>query len=98
MTNAKLTTTRFGEDTIRRLKALAESNGSSTYQGLLRQFVIEGLRREEAALASERFAWVIEHLRASGVSGVVVAECESIFCGESEAVASGLKGNEENTK
>lgn len=47
-------TLRIPVDVVESLKAIAPSKGLSGYQTLLKQYISEGLRRDEAAATLER--------------------------------------------
>jgi hypothetical protein len=61
-------TLRIPADVVESLKSLAEVKGFSGYQGLLKSYVSEGLRRDEAQLAQGQTARLIAALKKHGVS------------------------------
>ena len=61
-------TLRMPEDVVESLKAITPVKGLSGYQALLKLYVSEGLRRDEAVHAYSAAARLTEALRKRGVS------------------------------
>jgi len=60
-------TLRIPVDVVESLKEIAPLKGFSGYQTLLKQYLSEGLRRDEAQLGTSPAALLIEALRRRGV-------------------------------
>jgi len=60
-------TLRIPVDVVESLKEIAPLKGFSGYQTLLKQYLSEGLRRDEAQLGTSPVALLIEALRRRGV-------------------------------
>ncbi|WP_295612156.1 hypothetical protein [uncultured Lamprocystis sp.] len=60
-------TLRIPVDVVESLKELAPLKGFSGYQTLLKQYLSEGLRRDEAQLGTSPAALLLEALRRRGV-------------------------------
>lgn len=69
-------TVRMPEDVVESMKAIAPLRGFSGYQALLKSYVGEGLRRDEAQLSSSREARLIAALKKLGVPDSVIEEAE----------------------
>lgn len=69
-------TLRIPVDVVESLKALAPQRGFTGYQALLKSYLSEGLRRDEAQFASVSQARLIEALRRRGVSPALIEEAE----------------------
>lgn len=67
-------TLRMPEDVVDSLKAIAPIKGMSGYQALLKFYVSEGLRRDEAVHAFGAAARLADALRKRGVSAELLAE------------------------
>lgn len=65
-------TLRVPVDVVESLKAIAPHKGMSGYQALLKAYVSEGLRRDEALHVFSPKARLIEALRKQGVSDSVL--------------------------
>jgi len=61
-------TLRIPVDVVESLKAIAPRKGLTGYQALLKAYVSEGLRRDEALLGWSRNEQLIEALRQRGVA------------------------------
>ncbi|MDO4708552.1 MAG: hypothetical protein Q4B94_01825 [Pseudomonadota bacterium] len=66
-------TLRVPVDVVASLKAIAPHKGMSGYQALLKAYVSEGLRRDEARYVFSPEARLIEALRRQGVSEATLA-------------------------
>jgi hypothetical protein len=60
-------TLRIPEDVVASMKAIAPLRGMAGYQTLLKAYISEGLRRDEAELLSDPARRLAEALRARGV-------------------------------
>jgi hypothetical protein len=60
-------TLRIPVDVVESLKEIAPLKGFSGYQTLLKQYLSEGLRRDEAQLGTSPAALLLEALRRRGV-------------------------------
>jgi hypothetical protein len=69
-------TVRMPEDVVESMKAIAPLRGFSGYQALLKSYVGEGLRRDEAQFSSSREARLIAALKKLGVPDSVIEEAE----------------------
>lgn len=69
-------TIRMPEDVIESMKAIAPLKGFSGYQALLKSYVGEGLRRDEAQFTFGREARLIAALKKLGVPDDVIEEAE----------------------
>lgn len=69
-------TIRIPIDVVEAMKEIAPRNGFSGYQTLLKSYVSEGLRRDEAMLSLGKEARLIEALRKRGVPESVIEEAE----------------------
>lgn len=67
-------TLRIPEDTVDSLKAIAPHKGFSGYQALLKAYISEGLRRDEAIHAFGPAARLAQALRKRGVSAKLIEE------------------------
>ncbi|AHF03449.1 BrnA antitoxin family protein [Marichromatium gracile] len=67
-------TLRIPVDVVESLKEIAPLRGFSGYQALLKLYVSEGLRRDEARYATDQTARLIAALKKRGVSETVLAE------------------------
>lgn len=67
-------TLRMPEDVVDSLKAIAPIKGMSGYQALLKFYVSEGLRRDEAVHAFGAAARLADALRKRGVSAKLLEE------------------------
>ena len=69
-------TIRITIDVVDAMKEIAPRKGFSGYQALLKSYVSEGLRRDEAMLSLGKEARLIEALRKRGVPESVIEEAE----------------------
>ena len=67
-------TLRIPVDVVGSLKAIAPLRGVSGYQTLLKSYISEGLRRDEAHFAGGSAARLIEALKKRGVPDSLLAE------------------------
>ena len=67
-------TLRIPVDVVESLKAIAPRKGLSGYQTLLKAYISEGLRRDEATNASDSIERLARALKKRGVSEKVLAE------------------------
>jgi len=65
-------TLRIPVDVVESLKALAPHKGFSGYQTLLKSYLSDGLRRDEALYGADPTARLLEALRARGVAQEVL--------------------------
>ena len=65
-------TVRIPVDVVDSMKEIAPQRGFSGYQALLKSYLSEGLRRDEAQYAFGQTARLIEALKKSGVSEAVL--------------------------
>jgi hypothetical protein len=69
-------TLRIPVDVVESLKEIAPRKGFTGYQSLLKAYIGEGLRRDEAELAAGRTARLIEALKKRGVPDSLIEEAE----------------------
>ena len=69
-------TLRIPVDVVDSMKAIAPQKGFAGYQTLLKSYISEGLRHDEATFAASSKARLIEALRRHGVSAEVLAQAE----------------------
>lgn len=69
-------TLRIPVDVVESLKEIAPHKGFSGYQPLLKAYIGEGLRRDEAQYAFGQTARLIEALKKRGVSETVIDEAK----------------------
>ena len=69
-------TIRIPIDVVDAMKEIAPRKGFSGYQTLLKSYVSEGLRRDEAMLSLGKEARLIEALKKRGVPESVIEEAE----------------------
>jgi hypothetical protein len=69
-------TLRIPQDVVESLKQIAPHKGFSGYQALLKTYIGEGLRRDEAWLAKDKTARLIEELKKRGVSAELLQQAE----------------------
>ena len=67
-------TLRIPVDVVDSLKSIAPHKGYSGYQTLLKAYISEGLRRDEAAYADDGIARLARALKKRGVSAKVLEE------------------------
>jgi len=67
-------TLRMPVDVVESMKDIAPKRGFSGYQGLLKSYVSEGLRRDEAEFSFNAAARLIEELKKRGVPETVLDE------------------------
>lgn len=69
-------TLRIPVDVVDSMKAIAPLRGFAGYQTLLKSYISEGLRRDEAHFDAGAKARLIAALRRHGVSAAVLAQAE----------------------
>ena len=69
-------TLRIPVDVVESMKAIAPQRGFSGYQTLLKAYLSEGLRRDEAQFAASSQARLIDALKRRGVTTELIAEAE----------------------
>lgn len=69
-------TLRIPLDVVESMKKIAPQRGFSGYQTLLKAYVSEGLRRDEAQFADLQTARLKEALKRHGVSEKIIEEAE----------------------
>jgi len=69
-------TLRIPSDVVESMKAIAPQRGFSGYQALLKSYLSEGLRRDEAQFMLSKEARLIAALKKRGVSESLIAEAE----------------------
>ena len=69
-------TLRIPEDVVDSLKEIAPHKGFSGYQALLKAYIGEGLRRDEAQLSQDKTVRLIEALKRRGVSAEILQQAE----------------------
>lgn len=69
-------TLRIPEDVVESLKSIAPQKGFSGYQALLKAYIGEGLRRDEAQFAFSKEARLIAALKKHGVPDSVIEAAE----------------------
>jgi hypothetical protein len=69
-------TLRIPVDVVESMKAIAAQRGFTGYQTLLKAYLSEGLRRDEAQFAASSQARLIDALKRRGVAAEVIAEAE----------------------
>jgi hypothetical protein len=67
-------TLRIPQDVVESLRAIAPMKGMSGYQTLLKAYISEGLRRDEAEYLSDTTQRLAEALKARGVDPRLVEE------------------------
>jgi hypothetical protein len=67
-------TVRMPADVVESMKEIAPQRGFSGYQTLMKSYIGEGLRRDEAQFAFGPTARLIESLKKQGVSEALLAE------------------------
>ncbi len=67
-------TLRIPVDVVESLKAIAPHKGYSGYQTLLKSYISEGLRRDEAIHASDAVERLVNALEQRGVSKALLEE------------------------
>lgn len=67
-------TVRVPEDVVASLKSIAPHKGFAGYQGLLKAYISEGLRKDEAVHAFGPAARLAAALRKRGVSAKLIEE------------------------
>lgn len=70
-------TLRIPEDIVESMKLIAPQRGFSGYQALLKAYISEGLRRDEAEFMLSREARLKEALRKQGVSAEIIKAAEA---------------------
>jgi hypothetical protein len=74
-------TLRIPVDVVDSMKAIAPKRGMSGYQTLLKSYLSEGLRRDEALFANDDRTRLMEALRRHGVPQSVLDEVEQEVTG-----------------
>ena len=69
-------TLRIPADVVDSMKEIAPLKGFSGYQALLKAYISEGLRRDEAEFSFSKAARLIEALRKRGVSDAIIKQAE----------------------
>lgn len=69
-------TLRIPVDAVDSLKEIAPQKGLTGYQTLIKAYISEGLRRDEAQYLSSNTARLVAALRKHGVSDSVIAQAE----------------------
>lgn len=69
-------TLRIPVDVVESMKAIAPQRGFSGYQALLKSYLSEGLRRDEAQFATVHEARLIETLKRLGVPAELIEKAE----------------------
>lgn len=69
-------TLRIPEDVVASLKEIAPHKGFSGYQALLKAYIGEGLRRDEAQLSQDKTVRLIDALKRRGVSEEILHQAE----------------------
>jgi hypothetical protein len=69
-------TLRIPVDVVNSMKDIAPQKGMTGYQALLKSYISEGLRRDEAEFVFGRTARLLEALRKRGVDEKLIAEAE----------------------
>ena len=69
-------TLRIPVDVVDSMKAIAPQRGFSGYQTLLRSYISEGLRRDEARFGATSNARLLEALRRQGIPAEVLERAE----------------------
>lgn len=67
-------TLRIAQDVVDSLKEIAPQRGFAGYQTLLKAYISDGLRRDEAQFSSSQTARLMEALKKHGVSQAVLDE------------------------
>jgi hypothetical protein len=69
-------TLRIPVDVVESMKTIAPQRGFTGYQTLLKAYLSEGLRRDEAQFAVASLARLIDSLKRRGVTAELIAEVE----------------------
>lgn len=69
-------TLRIPVDVVEAMKAIAPQRGFTGYQTLLKSYLSDGLRRDEATFASVSQARLVEALKRQGVPSDVIAKAQ----------------------
>jgi hypothetical protein len=69
-------TLRIPVDVVESMKTIAPQRGFSGYQTLLKAYLSEGLRRDEAQYVASPHARLIDALKRRGVAAELIAEAE----------------------
>jgi uncharacterized protein (DUF4415 family) len=67
-------TLRIGQDVVDSMKTIAPRKGFAGYQTLLKSYISDGLRQDEAKFSNDSSAKLFEVLKKHGVSQVVLDE------------------------
>lgn len=76
-------TLRIPVDVVDSMKAIAPKRGMAGYQTLLKSYLSEGLRRDEALFANEEHSRLLQALRRHGVPQSVLDEVAQEVAGVS---------------
>jgi len=76
---------RMPEDVIEDLKEIAPSLGFSGYQSLIRSYIGQGLRRDQARLENSEVQAITESLRRHGVADEVISSAIAEASARAEA-------------
>lgn len=69
-------TVRIPVDVVEAMKAIAPLRGFAGYQALLKAYLSEGLRRDEAQFAAVAHGRLVDALKRQGVSAEVIERAE----------------------
>jgi hypothetical protein len=69
-------TLRIPVDVVESMKTIAPQRGFTGYQTLLKAYLSEGLRRDEAQFATSSQSRLIDALKQRGVAAELIAEAE----------------------
>ncbi len=69
-------TLRIAVDIVDSMKSIAPQKGFTGYQGLLKTYISDGLRKDEAEYVFSKHARVMEALRRKGVDEKLLQEAE----------------------
>ncbi len=69
-------TLRIPVDVVDSMKSIAPQKGFTGYQALLKTYISEGLRKDEAEYVFSKHARVMEALKKRGVDANLIAEVE----------------------
>lgn len=70
-------TLRIPVDVVESMKTIAPQRGFTGYQTLLKAYLSEGLRRDEAQFAASSQSRLIDALKRRGVAAELIAEVET---------------------
>lgn len=69
-------TLRIPVDVVESMKSIAPQKGFSGYQALLKTYISDGLRKDEAEYVFSKHARIMEALKKRGVDEKLIAEVE----------------------